>query len=578
MWSLASRQCGSRVTLAALSVAALALAMLAVPASAGHEARPGPPKVGRWRGALRDGPRVFFTVETTAAGQRYMVRPLVYCNAHSTTSWQGFGHPDAWPIEPTGLLPTDQWWPSHLGGRVGEATATLLLRSGTCAGPARTFVAHWQPSTALVADGTWKGRIAPHDVGIVPEQLSLRTFNEGTLLDATIVAYGNPKCEFFRIGMEILVDPDGTFDYTEPHGEFRTMRKVSLHLTGTFDSPTDLRGAYAITGPSCTGTPIRFNAHLTRPFYRPVVVTPTNYTSRIRLYRVAPPQRVVDYVALGDSYSSGHGVPPYDVGTDVRTGPAEDICHRSHSAYSRLVDLAGFTLERNFFACSGAVTDNVTDVVQYPGEHRVQLAHRAELRRAGLVTISIGGNDVRFDQVLTLCSRAGGSCAKPDERNAILDRAGAVEPKLVATYRAIRRAAPNAAVLVLDYPRPFPANGVPATCQPDAALFDPDAQRFIREAAEKLRSTIQDAAREAGVQFVDVIPKFDGHEICGPQGGWLIHVAPARALPPIAEEAVHPTREGQAAYASAIVDYLESRIAAGAPLTPAGLPANPLPS
>jgi hypothetical protein len=40
------------------------------------------------------------------------------------------------------------------------------------------------------------------------------------------------------------------------------------------------------------------------------------------------------YVALGDSYSSGEGDPPYELGSDVQG----DTCHRSQQAYGPLID------------------------------------------------------------------------------------------------------------------------------------------------------------------------------------------------------------------------------------------------
>jgi lysophospholipase L1-like esterase len=243
--------------------------------------------------------------------------------------------------------------------------------------------------------------------------------------------------------------------------------------------------------------------------------------------------------------------------------------------------LPRFTFRRSFFACAGAVTDDVTNVVQYPGEAVTQLGHTAELSAADLVTLTIGGNDVRFDLVLAACARTSGSCSKPGERAAILSSARKLESKLVATYAAIRSAVPTAAVLALGYPQLFPAGGLPARCAPDAKLFDRGVQKFLRTAANTLRATIASAARRAGVQFVDVMPIFTGHEICGPKGGWMIHlrVRPQFAFPPIgaAEESVHPDRAGQAGYARAIADYVRSKLAAHAPLTPAGLPANPAP-
>lgn len=55
------------------------------------------------------------------------------------------------------------------------------------------------------------------------------------------------------------------------------------------------------------------------------------------------------YVALGDSYASGFGVPPYAEGTDVTGG---NTCRRSAGSYAHIVsERTGRTLEMG--ACSG---------------------------------------------------------------------------------------------------------------------------------------------------------------------------------------------------------------------------------
>lgn len=56
-----------------------------------------------------------------------------------------------------------------------------------------------------------------------------------------------------------------------------------------------------------------------------------------RLYgQVSNYQPQLTYAALGDSYSSGEGVPPFEVGTDT-AGPPENRCHRSTAAYPYLL-------------------------------------------------------------------------------------------------------------------------------------------------------------------------------------------------------------------------------------------------
>src|SRR5690349_15814765 len=93
------------------------------------------------------------------------------------------------------------------------------------------------------------------------------------------------------------------------------------------------------------------------------------------------------YVALGDSYSSGVGTRTY-----INDGTS---CQRSTKAYPYLIAQArGYTL--NFQACSGAKTADVT-------------ANQLGALNTGTryVTISIGGNDAGFSDVLTECAKPG---------------------------------------------------------------------------------------------------------------------------------------------------------------------------
>lgn len=74
---------------------------------------------------------------------------------------------------------------------------------------------------------------------------------------------------------------------------------------------------------------------------------------------------VVKYVAMGDSFSSGEGNPPFEAGTDE--GGVNE-CHRSDRAYPRLIagssnGIPSLSLT-DFRACSGAVTSNIWDIAQ----------------------------------------------------------------------------------------------------------------------------------------------------------------------------------------------------------------------
>ncbi len=91
------------------------------------------------------------------------------------------------------------------------------------------------------------------------------------------------------------------------------------------------------------------------------------------------------YVALGDSYSSGAGLGPF------LAGPAS--CSRSPEGYPALIsDTTSMRLD--FVACAGATTAQISAQV---------VNARAALRRAALVTVTAGGNDLSFSNLLVSC-------------------------------------------------------------------------------------------------------------------------------------------------------------------------------
>lgn len=103
------------------------------------------------------------------------------------------------------------------------------------------------------------------------------------------------------------------------------------------------------------------------------------------------------YVALGDSYSSGDGVLPYLPGTNTPS----NLCHRSEKAYGALIGIAkGYTPDGkpkagtfDFAACSGGTTHDLF-LPNFKNPENAQLDHLGADTR--LVTLTIGGNDLGF--------------------------------------------------------------------------------------------------------------------------------------------------------------------------------------
>ena len=199
----------------------------------------------------------------------------------------------------------------------------------------------------------------------------------------------------------------------------------------------------------------------------------------------APP-----YVALGDSYSSGTGIGSYlDDGTS---------CQRSVHAYpSLLATQKGYEL--NFRACSGATISDVTNA---------QLGALSSATR--YVTISVGGNDAGFADVLTECATpwwAGDCDGAVDGAQAFIN--STLPGRLDALYAAIRAAAPSARVVVVGYPRIF--NGEDCNA---ATWFSPEEEARLNGTADLLNSRLAGAASARGFGFADPTGAFIGHAVC----------------------------------------------------------------
>ena len=145
------------------------------------------------------------------------------------------------------------------------------------------------------------------------------------------------------------------------------------------------------------------------------------------------------YVALGDSYSAGNGAGNY-----ISTS---GDCHRSNSAYPALWASAHSPSSFTFAACSGAVTSDVLNS-QLGGLNS----------STGLVTITIGGNDAGFSDVITTCVTGSDSTCVSRVNAAETFVRSTLPGRLNSVYNAIRAKAPSARVVVLGYPDIYTLN------------------------------------------------------------------------------------------------------------------------
>ncbi|MBS1883456.1 MAG: SGNH/GDSL hydrolase family protein [Actinobacteria bacterium] len=227
------------------------------------------------------------------------------------------------------------------------------------------------------------------------------------------------------------------------------------------------------------------------------------------------------YVALGDSYSSGTGTRTF----------YEPTCQRSVYAYPYLLHEAHPSWTFVDAACAGATTSTLLSE---------QVS--SVTSETNWVTYTIGGNDAGFSHVITECalpSWASDCNGAINEAQAIIKNT--LPGRLDSVNNAIKSRAPNAKVVVLDYPKLF--NGENCNL---FTFFTSAEEARLNETAELLRGVINAAATRAGSNFVfrDVIPAFIGHAVC--DGGSGSSTEWINGLSNPTSESYHPKVTGHA--------------------------------
>jgi lysophospholipase L1-like esterase len=152
------------------------------------------------------------------------------------------------------------------------------------------------------------------------------------------------------------------------------------------------------------------------------------------------------------------------------------------------------------------------------------------------VSLTVGGNDAGFADVLTTCAQP----AWASDCNGAIDRAqsiinGQLPSRLTALYAAIRSRAPQAKIVVGGYPRIF--NGEDCNA---FTWFSPTEETRLNATADLLNSRLSTAAAAAGFTFANPTSAFVGHAVCD-DVEWL------NGLSSPVGESYHPNRPGHSA-------------------------------
>jgi hypothetical protein len=318
------------------------------------------------------------------------------------------------------------------------------------------------------------------------------------------------------------------------------------------------------------------------------------------------------YVALGDSHASGEGATGFESGSDQ---PGTDMCHRATSGYAEQISIQlgyveGTTFD--FAACSGAVIPDIYNQNSQNPSEIAQLFHLSSSTQ--LVTISIGGNDVGFEDVLNDCllvtpfgspfTHTGGyGCAarntarmqtalgwlingRPagcyqlpgtDPNTGVPETVCGAQVSLSQLYEDLHSAAPHAKIRVVGYPQLWGSNFTPggrrspATCSVaqaynffTATVSEADADWLNTVGLQlnnKIASSVHQAAQATGadIKFVGVDAAFEHHRLCDTQVSWFNQILVDRNGSHLTPDprSLHPDDVGQS---SGYYATLKSRI------------------
>ncbi|WP_414169997.1 SGNH/GDSL hydrolase family protein [Streptoverticillium reticulum] len=257
------------------------------------------------------------------------------------------------------------------------------------------------------------------------------------------------------------------------------------------------------------------------------------------------------YVALGDSYAAGAGVPSQSAG----------LCMRSSRNYGHMV---AETLKREAatssykdVTCAAAKVDALTTTQTDVGIPVNGPQLDAVTRDTGLVTLTIGGNNLGtsalgFVDVVATCAALsvtnpfGAPCR--DHYGDTLDkRLDAAAPQLAAALQRIHAKAPRAKVLVAGYPAVLPDDARTCLFKMPATTGD---LTYLRSVIGKLNDMVSTTAVANGAAYVDTLSATKGHDACS-SDRWIEGILPTKpAL------SLHPNATGERVMAEAVLKAL----------------------
>ncbi|MFD0409081.1 SGNH/GDSL hydrolase family protein [Kitasatospora sp. NPDC127116] len=270
------------------------------------------------------------------------------------------------------------------------------------------------------------------------------------------------------------------------------------------------------------------------------------------------------YVALGDSYAAGAGVPSQSAG----------LCLRSDRNYGHLVAAALKSGRYTDVTCSAAKIKAMTQP-QYDAFIRVNDPQLdAVTADTDLVTLGIGGNDLAasdlgLGELVATCIAGAvvnplGTPCKDVYHHGHWDWSSmswqygtddlaerirtTIAPQLADTLKRIHAKAPGARVLLVGYPSVLPADGSKCILRQPVTPGDVE---YMHGVLNKLNAALKSTAAANGATYVDTATPTLGHDVCS-DDRWIEGALPGSPAVPF-----HPNATGEQVMAQAVLAALK---------------------
>ncbi|MEE4024342.1 SGNH/GDSL hydrolase family protein [Gordonia sp. PKS22-38] len=217
------------------------------------------------------------------------------------------------------------------------------------------------------------------------------------------------------------------------------------------------------------------------------------------------------YVAMGDSRASGGfftPTPDYFLG-----------CKRSAFNYPAVV--AVMTLPRHFVdtSCAGAQAPHLYRTAQRTNVGAKPPQLHLVPRDAQVITVSIGGNDMRWGAILSRCNTAPLNDRRcrhnPQLEQEVRWRIARMENRVTPALRAIRKKAPRAQIIVVGIGGFMGNHG----CWPMVPVSDPDV-RWMNRVFDRAGDALRRATTKVDGTFIDANRRSAGHDPCNLINPW----------------------------------------------------------